>query len=362
MSGNLNTSHYRSARYGMLAALAAASLFGISAPVSKLLLENIPPLMLAGLLYIGSWAGLVVIVIIRHLLAGGSAPKEARLRGKDFLYLAGSIVSGGFAAPVFLIYGLISTLGSVASLLLNIEGVLTVIIATIVFKEPAGKRIWAAATSMLLAGLILTYAPDISGWSFQWGAVLVALSSLMWAIDNNLTRHLSHRDPYVIAMYKGFVAGIVNFSIAYFILKEPLPDITYATGAIAFGVVGYGASLVFFIYALRNLGASRTSTFFGAAPFIGVIVSIIVLDERVNLQIVSAAILMLAGLWMILKESHEHEHIHQSLSHEHSHIHDEHHDHKHEGEIVEPHCHEHQHGLLVHSHAHVPDLHHYHRH
>lgn len=348
--------------YGALSALLAALFFGMSAPFSKLLLNNISPVMLAGLLYAGSWMGLSMITFVRKRFRDGHEHLyEAGLKRGDLPYLLGSIIAGGIAAPIFLIYGLWATEASTASLLLNTEGVLTTLLATFIFREHAGKRIWAAAILMLLASSVLAYGPSIGGWRFQPGAILVILSSLMWAIDNNLTRQLSHRDPFLISRYKGAAAGVVNITAA-FMLKESFPESMTFASALALGAVGYGASLVLFIYALRHLGTSRTSTFFGASPFIGMVLSIIILGEMITPKLIIATLLMMIGLWLILREFHEHEHTHDALIHEHRHIHDEHHDHTHEGEFFEPHCHVHEHDLLTHSHAHVPDLHHYHRH
>ncbi len=131
---------------------------------------------------------------------------------------------------------------------------------------------------------------------------------------------------------------------------------------IVIGALGYGTSLVLFIYALRHLGASRTSTYFGATPFIGMFLSIIILGESFTVRLGAASILMLAGIWLILREYHGHEHTHEAFCHEHGHTHDEHHNHNHEGDFFDPHCHEHEHESLTHSHAHAPDLHHFHRH
>ena len=43
---------------GILQALAAAALFGLSTPLAKLLVGTIPPLLLSGILYAGSELGL----------------------------------------------------------------------------------------------------------------------------------------------------------------------------------------------------------------------------------------------------------------------------------------------------------------
>lgn len=362
MAQDLNN-HLKSRRYGIISALIAACMFGAGAPVSKILLRDIPPVMFAGLLYLGSWAGLSLYSIAKNLTGNGGG-RESRLKGADYLYLAGSVLSGGIAAPLFLLYGLLKTSGSVTALLLNTEGILTTLLAAFIFKEHVTRRLWIAAVLMLAAGATLTYMPAAEGWTLHFGSLLVLASALMWAIDNNLTRELSHRDPILIAMHKGLAAGVINISIALF-LGEAGPGPGASLWAVIFGALGYGASLVFFIYALRNLGTSRTIIYFGAAPFIGVIASIIILNESMTAQLFFAALLMISGLWLILREYHDHEHTHEPITHEHGHCHDEHHGHLHEGgrpDDDEPHCHEHGHAGITHSHAHVPDLHHHHKH
>lgn len=361
MTQVLDHEHRASKRGGLAAALGAAFFFGISAPFSKLLLESISPMMLAGLLYMGSFTGLSLISLLRRVAFSSKASREASLRGRDYFYLTGSVLAGGVAAPLCLLFGLEATEASAASLLLNMEGVLTVLLAAFIFREHVGKTIWASAAVMLAASTLLTYAPGSGGWEVRHGSLLILASALMWALDNNLTRELSHRDPFIIARIKGFAAGMTNLVIA-FIAGSAFPQIPSLIGSLALGALSYGASLVFFIYALRNLGASRTSTYFGAAPFIGVALSIGLLGEQLTIQIITASALMLAGLWLIFKERHGHEHTHESLCHEHAHTHDEHHGHVHDEHIAEPHSHMHTHGRLTHSHAHMPDLHHFHMH
>jgi drug/metabolite transporter (DMT)-like permease len=357
-----NHNHYKSIRYGAVAAVLSAALFGMSTPIAKLLLGEIAPLPLAGLLYLGSGIGLFILIVIRSLMTKEHMPfNESKLRGSDYLYLSGAIFCGGIAAPILLIYGLSKISASTASLLLNLEGILTALAASLIFREAVGRRVWIAAAIMFGASLILAYIPGSRGWSLQSGTIFIMIACLMWAFDNNLTRRLSHRSPFSIALAKGLIAGFTTLIIA-FAVGDKLPPFSPLAGALILGSLGYGASLVLFVYALRHLGTSRTGVYFGTAPFLGAAVSIVLLREPITIQLLAAAVFMLAGTVLVLKEYHEHEHEHEELSHEHRHLHDEHHNHEHENSCSEPHCHEHEHSLLAHSHAHVPDLHHYHCH
>ena len=344
-------------RYALVA-LAAAALFGASTPLAKLLQAEITPGLLAGLLYLGSGAGLALVQIVRRL--GGRAV-EAPLQAADMPWLAGAVLCGGVAAPLLLMWGLAGASASGVSLLLNVEGILTVLIAALVFKEAVAGRIWLAACLMLAAGLLLGYDPRAGvGVSLRTLAVIAACA--LWALDNNLTRRIAAADPVNIAMIKGLAAGCVNIAAAL-ALGARLPNALPLAGALALGWLAYGVSLALYILALRHLGSARAASHFSTAPFIGAALSIALLGEPLTAGFAAAFLLMLAATWLVLTEQHGHTHLHEPLEHRHLHTHDAHHQHAHRGdEGPEPHAHPHQHEPLAHSHPHLPDLHHRHPH
>ena len=344
-------------RYALLA-LAAAALFGASVPFAKLLLGEMSPVILAGLLYLGSGLGLA---LLRFARGSNDQPREARLAAKDWGWLAGAIVAGGVLAPLLLLWGLAGSGAANASLLLNFEGVITTLVAAAVFREAVGTRVWIAALVMLCGGIILAYDPRaLVAISPQSLAIVGAC--LGWAIDNNLTRKVSGADPLVTAMTKGLAAGSFNLGLG-FALGGKLPEWGTMAGAFTLGFFAYGVSLVLFIYALRHLGAARTGAHFSTAPFIGAALAVPLLGEPITPALIAAAALMAIATWLVLTESHGHDHEHERLIHTHRHMHDQHHQHTHpvDGES-EPHVHEHVHEKMKHSHPHAPDLHHRHEH
>ena len=344
-------------RYALLA-LAAAALFGASTPLAKLLQADIAPELLAGLLYLGSGAGLALAQLIR---CAGKRAAEAPLQTADYPWLAGAVLCGGIAAPLLLMWGLAGASASGVSLLLNLEGVFTALIAALVFKEAIGRRIWFAALLMLAAGLLLGYAPQ-AGFELSLRSLAVAAACALWALDNNLTRRIAAADPVNIAMIKGLAAGGVNV-IAALSLGARLPQALPLAGSLMLGWLGYGVSLVLYILALRHLGSARAAAHFSSAPFIGAGLAIALLGEPVTAGFGAAFVLMLAATWLALSERHGHTHAHEALAHEHLHTHDAHHQHAHgSGEGPEPHSHPHRHAPLAHSHPHLPDLHHRHTH
>ena len=343
---------------GVGLALLSAALFGASTPLAKLLLGELPPVLLASLLYLGSGVGLAITYLVRRRWASRDAP----LRRKDLPWLAGAVVMGGMAAPVLLMYGLRRTPASSAALLLNLEGLLTTLLAWFVFRENFDRRI-AFGMALILSGGIVLSMPS-GAVTFPLGSLLVAAACFCWAVDNNLTQRVSAGDPILITAIKGLGAGAVNLGIAWSLGAAGLPALGVVAGAALVGLLGYGVSLVLFVLALRHLGTARTGAYFSLAPFMGAAVAVVFLRESVSTAFWIASALMGAGAWLHLTERHGHEHRHDVLTHTHRHVHDEHHAHAHPDAIdpSAPHAHEHTHEPLTHSHPHFPDIHHRHKH
>jgi len=339
-------------------ALLAAFLFGGSTPFVKLLVGELPPLVLAGLLYLGCGLGLAVIRLLRD-----RSWKTSGLAADEWRWFGAAIVFGGVLGPILLVFGLTRIEASAASLLLNLEAVFTAVLAWIVFKENADRRIVLGMLLIVAGGAMLAWPVSGSGTP-DWIALLaIAAACLCWGIDNNLTRRVSASDALFIAGTKGLVAGMVNTALALS-LGAALPAWPAASAAMAVGFFGYGLSLVLFVMALRGLGSARTGAYFSTAPFIGAAISILLLNEHTPAPFWFAAGLMGLGVWLHLTEHHAHEHTHEPLEHAHHHVHDAHHQHEHDFEWneKEPHSHLHRHTSITHKHPHYPDIHHRHVH
>ncbi len=338
-------------------AILSALLFGASTPLAKLLLGDLPPLLLAGLLYAGSGCGLWLVRWARP-----RAQHETPLGRRDIPWLAGAVALGGVAGPVLLLSGLRATPAAVASLLLNLEGVFTALLAWFVFRENFDRRIALGMLLIVAGGALLSWQQGPMG-APALGVAAIAAACLCWALDNNLTQRISGGDPLQVAAIKGSVAGAVNLGAAL-AAGADMPRAGMAAAALLVGLFGYGVSLVLFVLALRHLGSARTGAYFSLAPFFGAAASLALLSERIGPGFGVAAVLMGAGVWLHLTERHVHEHAHEPIEHSHLHVHDEHHRHEHAPAAPsgEPHSHAHGHQTLPHSHPHYPDLHHRHRH
>ncbi len=339
---------------GVQAGIASALLFGAGTPIAKLLLDEVSPWLLAGLLYIGSGLGLGLYRVIRRL-------PRVRLSRGELLPLAGAIFFGGMLGPVLLMFGLSNMPASGASLLLNAEGVFTALLAWFVFRENFDRRI-ALGMLAIVAGAVVLSVPGGVALGTVWPSLAVLGACLCWGVDNNLTRRVALNDATWLAAIKGGVAGPVNLALA-FLLGAQLPAVGNIAAAMAVGFFAYGVSLVLFIVAMRHVGTARAGAYFSVAPFFGAALAL-ALGEAITVPLVIAGLLMALGVWLHLTERHEHEHTHEAVTHDHWHVHDEHHRHEHD-EPVAPgirHRHPHTHAANTHSHEHYPDSHHRHDH
>ncbi len=349
--------------YPFMQALLAAILFGASAPLAKILLGEMDAIPMAGFLYLGSGAGALLLLMLEHLRHNGQSV-EAHLTRAEIPWLMGAMLAGGVAAPIVLLLGLQSTPASTASLLLNFESVATTLIAVLAFKEAVDRRIWWAIGLITLASILLSWNTSGS-WGISLGALGIMTACFLWGLDNNFTRHISAKNPLIIVAVKGLGAGTFSLVLSL-ALGKALPALIPALLTMVLGAFSYGLSIYLFILAMHSLGSARTSALFGSAPFVGTLLSVVLLKEMPQGLFWFSVPIMAIGAWLMLSENHDHHHIHEPADHIHNHAHpDEHHDHPHLADaplVNGVHAHPHQHERLAHDHPHMPDLHHRHTH
>lgn len=347
-----------------LFALAAAILFGASVPAAKFAGASMAPLLLAGLLYLGSGTGLMLWFFGRQAIWTDLRPNFRLQKPNEKFYLIGAIVLGGILAPSLLMLGLHNTPAATASLLLNLEAAFTVALACLFFGETYGKRLLIGFALLLAGGGFLAMS-DTGGLGGGFlGVILIAGACLGWGIDNNLTKHVTSLDATILAAVKGVVAGTVNVGLAL-TLGMKIPGFKLILFTMVIGFLGYGLSLVLFILSLRKVGAARTSAYFSTAPFVGAVISLLLFKEQFVWPLGVAGLLMALGVYVHLTEIHSHQHIHDFMEHEHEHTHDAHHQHQHllTDPVGERHSHRHRHFPSAHGHDHDhDDLHHAHDH
>lgn len=278
------TRHQRSVFYAIL----AAALYAINAPVSKLLLTKIPSTMMAGLLYLGAGIGMYLLEKLN------SNKDELPLTGKEFPYVAGMILLD-IAAPIFLMIGLMGTSAANASLLNNFEIAATSLIALFIFRERISKRLWTAIILVMISSILLSFE-DMSSLQFSWGSLFVLLACVCWGFENNCTRMLSSKNPSQIVILKGFGSGI-GALILSFLVGERFFQLPLLVLALILGFISYGLSIYFYIYAQRELGAAKTSTYYAVSPFIGAGLSLIIFKEFPGVVFIAALLIMALGTY-----------------------------------------------------------------
>jgi len=341
----------------ILLAILAAACYGVSSPLSELLLKELSPVFMAALLYLGAGLGMLAVKAVTNMKK--QEKKEARITKKEFPFVLGMIVLD-IAAPILLMLGLTMTNSATVSLLNNFEIVATSVIALAIFKETIGRRLWIAITLITLSSILLS-AYDLGNLSFSIGAVFTLLACVCWGFENNCTRMLSLKDPLQIVIIKGLGSGTGAMLLAV-ATKTLSANMLYILFALLLGFLAYGLSIYFYILAQRELGAARTSAYYAIAPFIGVGLSFVIFRQGITSSFVLALAVMILGTYFAAFEKHKHVHHHTQIEHEHRHNHtDGHHNHSHDYPVTE-HSHSHTHEALTHEHPHTPDMHHTHPH
>lgn len=278
-------------------AIIAALFYGLSAPLSKLLLNQLSPYTMSSLLYFGAGIGMAMIVFLRR-----TKPSEiiGGFKSKDIPYIVMMVILD-IIAPILLMFGLLKTNASTAALLNNFEIIFTGLIAMIFFKEHIGKKMWLAISVILVSGFLLSLE-DFTTFQISLGAILVLLASLSWGLENNCTRMLSHHDPLYIVIIKGVGSGI-GAAIIALSFNDFGGSWVYMGLALLLGFISYGLSLYFYISAQRHLGALRTSAYYATAPFAGALFSFVLLRESLSLVFVIAFICMALGTYLAILEN-----------------------------------------------------------
>lgn len=273
-------------------AILAAALYALNAPISKLLLASVLPRMMAAFLYLGAGVGMLAVGTVRRAVE--RMPSERHLSRKDLPYAVGMIVLD-IAAPVFLMLGLSTTASANVSLLNNFEIVATSLIAWLFFKEAISCRLWLAIALITLSSVVLSIG-DAGSLQFSGGSLFVILACVCWGFENNCTRMMSENDPLEVVVLKGFGSGLGALLIAL-VAGESWPSPRLIPAILLLGFVSYGLSIFFYVYAQRGLGASLTSAFYAVAPFIGVILSLLVFQELPGPRFFVALGIMAAGTY-----------------------------------------------------------------
>ena len=327
-------------------AFLAAALYALNVPLSKLLLLYVSPTMMAALLYLGAGIGIGIL----YLTWFRKRERDAKLTKQEFPFVLGMILLD-IAAPILLMLGLKQASAESAALLGNFEIVATSVIALALFSERISKKLWLAIGLITFSSVILSIKPGQS-ISFSVGSLFIIAACVCWGLENNCTRKLSSKSTAQIVVLKGVFSGLGSLFIAL-VIGETFPPIGFILAALLLGFAAYGLSIFFYIRAQRDLGAAKTSAYYAIAPFLGVVFSLILFQNRPTLQFLIALGIMIFGTYFSITDT-------IVLQHTHSHVHLHTHEHRHDG-LTHIHAHAHLHAHL-HTHENATEAEHIHTH
>ena len=278
-------------------AILSSALYAINIPLSKLLLNDTPPTMMASYLYLGAGLGVGILFLLTKNKEDKNSEKYTK---KDLKYVIGMIILD-IIAPILLMFGLLDSASSNASLLNNFEIVCTSLIALFIFKEQISKKMWVAIILITISSFVLSFN-DITTFKLSWGAIYVLLATLCWGLENNCTRNLANKNVYSVVTIKGIFSGLGSLIVAL-VLKEQFPDFIYIVLAMILGFIAYGLSIFFYILAQGEIGASKTSAYYSVAPFIGALLSFIILKESLSITYFIGLLIMIIGTIIVIKDT-----------------------------------------------------------
>ena len=285
-------------------------LFGISSALNKIALADVDPLIVAGMIYfIGGILlfGIHLSPLHRVLLSLFETPTEteSKIMRKDFLILAFVILSGAVIAPYLLLQGLNQTTAINAALILNIESLFTVLIAFTFLKERGKRKDYLGILLLLVGVLFLTTNAEFYKLSLTkeiLGNLLIVGACLFWGIDNNLSKFLStKRDIVMVTGLKCFIGGLVLLASSHILgirFNVPIASLPYLLSVGAFSIA---FSVLFFLFALREIGSMRTGVIFSTSSLFGAMFALVVLREPFSPIQLLAGLVMLSGVYIIYR-------------------------------------------------------------
>lgn len=291
------TQKHGSQRLGYLFAVLAAIMFGSVSVLAKPLVSSVDPILLASLVYI----------ISAITLSPFAQKKKQKLARKDILLILSIAVCGAVIAPSLYFVGLTHASASDAALIANGEVFFSVLLAVIFFKEKLKLVGWIAISLVLTGMVIVTTDLNFADFTLQqihYKDMLLILAMLFWAFDNNLSIYLTQKlDVAKIVQLKSAIGGVLLFVIAVFVFDVKINiDAPQIIPILILGMIGFAASLYFFVQSLKRINTVRTITIFSMSSVFGLVAASTFLGERISEYQIMAAGIMILGIYMINKK------------------------------------------------------------
>ncbi len=275
---------------GFVFAIASAIFFSFNVPISKILLDFVSPYWLASLLYFGAGLG----TLFYYQFTKKKTSTHGKVSNQTFWY--GLMIILDIFAPIFFLIGVKETNGSLVGLLSNAELIFTLMIALLFFREKLSRFSWIASI-LIVFGLIIANYQGMS-IQFEIGSLWIILGTLIWGLENNVSKKLSFGNPLFVVIFKGIGTGIGTLIIA-FILNEVAPTFLYLMFSFVAGFLIYGLSLIFYVNAQRSQGAAKVQLIQSFAPILGGILSWLFFQETLSITTVFGYVMVVIALILL---------------------------------------------------------------
>lgn len=280
---------------GHLAALLTISIWATTYISTKILLESFRPIEILIFRFI---VGYLVLILV--------SPKKLKTKN---LKQEATFVAAGFCG-ICLYYlleniALTYTMASNVGVIISIAPFFTAVLAHFLVKKE-GKMTPSFVMGFLVAMIGIGFI-SFNGVKMEInpiGDMLAVLAAIVWALYSLLTRKISEFGySAILSTRRTFFYGILfmiptllwtDFTLGF----ERFSNMTYLFNLIYLGV---GASALCFVtwnYAVKELGAVKTSVYIYLVPVITVVTSCIILEEKITVLSVIGTILTMAGLFL----------------------------------------------------------------
>ena len=275
---------YDKVRLGYVFAILSAVMFGSVSVLAKPLVSSIDPILLASFVYIISAVTLSPFV----------QKKKKSFTQRGLLLILSIAICGAVIAPSLYFVGLTHASASDAALIANGEVFFSILLAVMFFKEKLKLIGWIAILLVLAGMIIVTTNLNFADFTLQqihYKDMLLILSMLFWALDNNLSRYLAQKmDVANIVQIKSAIGGVVLLVIALLVFRVDINVVTeQIIPILVLGAIGFAASLFFFLQGLKRIGTVKTITIFSMSSVFGLIAAVIFLSEQISLYQIMAA-------------------------------------------------------------------------
>lgn len=288
---------------GVLAGLAAASIWGGMYVVSKVVMGVIPPFTLLAIRLVVGALALGVVIAVRAWRTG------SRIRpGREVLWKSALVGVVGYGVSLgFQFVGTNLSTASNGALVTSATPAFVLLFAPFLLGERTTRRgILALGVSTL--GVLAVIDPrnaELSP-SLFWGNMSLLSAALTWALYSVLVRKVSRTGDLLTSstvMLLGGLPSSLAFS-AWELHTQGLGTITPGVvgGVLFIGIVSTAIGMFLWNYAFAELPAAAASLTFFAQPVVGTLLGWFFLAEQITPLFLIGGVLIGTGILIVTSE------------------------------------------------------------